>query len=342
MKDWADEYGPIYKFEILGMTHVVLCTQDIANDLLALNGAIYSDRPYMTMAYELVSRTGNLATAPNGKYWRNARKFAHTHLSSAAAANTWMPVQAAEAPRLVCDLVKDPENYAYFFERFSTLVSLRMGFGKKVPPGPEEAQHVNTIMTITHTIERTVAPGAYLVDFVPALKYLPEFLARFKAEARDLFDYEWSYFTGLMSDAHKSMIVGEVQSPPCFAHSYFAKKDAYDLSEFEATYTLGTLFEGGSGTTSAAMQSFCLAMGHYPEWQAKTQKEIDDVVGSHRLPSFDDMPNLPIVRAVIKETLRWRPVVPGGSCTPLRLSTFERVFDRTANQVSFPQVFLIG
>jgi cytochrome P450 len=41
-------------------------------------------------------------------------------------------------------------------------------------------------------------------------------------------------------------------------------------------------------------------------------KELDEVVGKNRLPSFDDMPSLPTVRAVIKEVLRWRPVVPTG------------------------------
>ena len=38
------------------------------------------------------------------------------------------------------------------------------------------------------------------------------------------------------------------------------------------------------------------------------QKEIDPAVGSNRLPVWDDEPNLPYVRAMVKETLRWRPV----------------------------------
>ncbi|KAL6241779.1 hypothetical protein RBB50_011312 [Rhinocladiella similis] len=42
------------------------------------------------------------------------------------------------------------------------------------------------------------------------------------------------------------------------------------------------------------------------------QEEADDVVGKDRLPDFDDIPQLPTVRAVAKETLRWRPVTAGG------------------------------
>jgi cytochrome P450 len=42
------------------------------------------------------------------------------------------------------------------------------------------------------------------------------------------------------------------------------------------------------------------------------QDEIDRVVGDDRMPTFDDIPDLPIVRAFYKETLRWRPVTAGG------------------------------
>lgn len=50
----------------------------------------------------------------------------------------------------------------------------------------------------------------------------------------------------------------------------------------------------------------------HPEIQAKAQDEIDRVLGGHRLPDFDDRPNLPYIEAVFLETLRWRPVVPSG------------------------------
>lgn len=46
----------------------------------------------------------------------------------------------------------------------------------------------------------------------------------------------------------------------------------------------------------------------------KAQAELDRVVGSDRLPSFEDLPSLPYVRAIVSETLRWRPVaVLGGT-----------------------------
>lgn len=72
------------------------------------------------------------------------------------------------------------------------------------------------------------------------------------------------------------------------------------------------MFEAGSGTTSAAMMSFMLAMVLHPAWFQKLQMEVDQVCGADRLPYLDDVPQLPTVRAVVKEVLRWRPVTAGG------------------------------
>lgn len=80
---------------------------------------------------------------------------------------------------------------------------------------------------------------------------------------------------------------------------------------FEA-YVVGTLLEAGSGTTAAAMMSFVLAMVYHPDWQQRMQEEVYRVVGTERLPEFEDLPRLPLVRAIIKDNLRWRPVTAGG------------------------------
>ena len=50
----------------------------------------------------------------------------------------------------------------------------------------------------------------------------------------------------------------------------------------------------------------------FPQVQRKAQAELDAVVGRHRLPTFTDAPRIPYLSAVIKEILRWRPVVPLG------------------------------
>jgi cytochrome P450 len=56
---------------------------------------------------------------------------------------------------------------------------------------------------------------------------------------------------------------------------------------------------------------FCIAL--HPEAQKRAQEEIDRVVGTDRLPTFEDRASLPYVEAVWRETLRWRPALPAGN-----------------------------
>lgn len=42
----------------------------------------------------------------------------------------------------------------------------------------------------------------------------------------------------------------------------------------------------------------------YPDVQQKAQEELDAVVGSERLPTWEDRENLPYIRAIVEESLR--------------------------------------
>lgn len=55
----------------------------------------------------------------------------------------------------------------------------------------------------------------------------------------------------------------------------------------------------GSDTSSSLMSWWVLAMAAHPEAQKKAQEEIDRVVGRDRIPTIDDMANLPYVQATV-------------------------------------------
>jgi hypothetical protein len=64
--------------------------------------------------------------------------------------------------------------------------------------------------------------------------------------------------------------------------------------------------------TVSILLTFFLAMLMNPEAQTKAQEEIDRVIGTDRLPTFDDEPKLPYVTALAKEVFRWQQVAPFG------------------------------
>ena len=54
-----------------------------------------------------------------------------------------------------------------------------------------------------------------------------------------------------------------------------------------------------------SLTAFVLLMCLYPEKQRKAQKELDEVLGGERLPTFEDQANLPYTTALVKEVLRY-------------------------------------
>lgn len=240
--------------------------------------------------------------------WRRSRKLMH-HLAMPSAAASYEPLQLYESERLLDSLIRDgAAHYEHAFERCASAIVMRLNYGKAIETGEE--LYLKRILEVVRHVERVASPGAYLVDTFPSLLWLPRWLAPFKREAAALHREERSLFTGLLREVRAQMQRGA--APKCFAATFLEKQDEFGLSDVEGAYVLGGFFEAGTGTTAAAMMSFCLSMCHYPEWQARIQEEVDTVVGDERLPDFDDMASLPTVRAVAKETLRWRPVTAGG------------------------------
>jgi cytochrome P450 len=68
-------------------------------------------------------------------------------------------------------------------------------------------------------------------------------------------------------------------------------------------------YAAGADTTVSTLTTFILAMTLHPEAQKRAQAELDAVLGD-RLPTFADKDDLPYVTAVMKEVLRWIPVLP--------------------------------
>jgi hypothetical protein len=222
-------------------------------------------------------------------------------------ANSYQPAQSLESKKFLHDFLATPADYQRHLERYSSGLIFRIGFGKTVETGHEP--HVRRILGVVNTVERVASPGAYLCDAIPALQWLPGFLAPFKREGMRLHEEEMSLFRQLQDDIRDEMQKGT--APDCFTRHFLERQQEYGLTNDEGAYVVGTMFEAGSGTTGASLMSFLQCMLRFPEWQARGQDEVDDVCGD-RMPEFDDIPNLPLVRAIVKEVLRYRPVTAGG------------------------------
>jgi Cytochrome P450 len=64
LKEWADEYGPIYFTSMLGTKLLVLSDEKVVEDLLVKRGKIYSDRPAMQSLVDSKSTHGTMEYLP--------------------------------------------------------------------------------------------------------------------------------------------------------------------------------------------------------------------------------------------------------------------------------------
>jgi len=160
-------------------------------------------------------------------------------------------------------------------------------------------------------------PGAFLVDTLPILKYIPGWFpgAGFKRFAR-VAKKKLDHSMNLPFQHVKESLEAETLATPsivatCLEELPDLSKDGIDE---EAIRGLGgTTYLGGEETTASAVKSFFLAATLHPEVVRLAQQELDEVVGGERLPDFSDRPQLPYISAIVKEVLRWRPPTPLGS-----------------------------
>ncbi|KAF7346306.1 O-methylsterigmatocystin oxidoreductase [Mycena sanguinolenta] len=164
-------------------------------------------------------------------------------------------------------------------------------------------------------------PGAMAVNTLPILRYLPSWMPgagfqRYPAEGRQLTkemqEVPFNFAKQNMRDGMDSTSVV----------ARLLEADRYDDAAIQAV--AGTAYAGGTDTTVSSLGSFFLAMALYPEIQKKAQTEIDTVIGTRRLPEFEDRPSLPFVEALYREVMRWKPAGPLGVA---RASTEDDVYN---------------
>ncbi|KAJ7279406.1 cytochrome P450 [Mycena rebaudengoi] len=303
--EWARKYGDIYSLKLGSSTVVVLTDAAAVKELMDKRSATTVDRPPMHVA-DVVAGGLNMVLARYTENWRTLRRTAHAILTPQASARH-LPIQQAEATQLLHDILRRPQSYYTHIRRYSSSVIMSVLYGKRSPR--YETPETTAFFNAQHEWEAVLEPGATPpVDLIPILKRIPARFAKWKRDCAKTRKLQRDLYFGLLDETKERMSRAEENGS--YMEEVLTKQEEFGMDREITGYLGGVLIEGGSDTTSSYIQSLILALIAYPESQKKAQEEIDRVVGEHRMPTLDDLDQMPYIRGVILETHRFRPVAP--------------------------------
>lgn len=312
---WKQQYGDMVYLNVFGRPMLILNSLKACTDLLEKRSAIYSDRPRMIMATELIKYDFNLVLMRNTSRWRNSRKIFHQYFNESATMDL-RPVQEQQTHSLLLRLLQTPDEFLEHVRLHFAEMIMKVAYDIKVKDHNDP--YFTRAEIVNGEILTSSLPGKYLVDVFPFLKHVPSWMpgAKFQRQAK-----EWGQIVSDMRDLPVNQVkenMAQGTAGPSVLASILstygldddpASSSGADSIESIARGTVATAYAGGSDTTVSSIQGFFLAMANYPEVQKMAQEELDAVVGN-RLPTFEDAPNLPYLRALIKELLRWHNIGP--------------------------------
>ncbi|KAI5854501.1 cytochrome P450 [Durotheca rogersii] len=299
---WAREYGPIYSL-MLGTKVMVVLNSDVAiKDLIDKRGAIYASRPEAYVAQDILSGGLRVLFMPNSGVWKTARKFVHRILG-VTAARSYVPYQDLENKAMLLGFLESPCDFTDHLRRYTASLTTQMTFGFRTT-SIHDQRFKETFDIFDRSGELIASRTAAILDLVPVLRRLPEFLLPIKKEGREIHEREKALFRSHYLKAKQGLQDGTAK--PCVCVDLVKIQKAEGLSDDSAAYISGSLLQAGAETTAGILVGFIQAMLIFPDVAKAAQVELDRVCGD-RMPDLNDVPNLPYIRACAKESLRWMP-----------------------------------
>jgi len=273
---------------------------------------------------------------------------------NATAAQRYWDIQQHEARILMEHLLTSPQFMLKHLRRNAAAVIMKIAYGYTIEGDDdhfvalaEESMRVGSLAG---------APGKWLVDSFPILRFLPDWFpgAGFKRQAK-----AWShqlYTQSLEPHNYVKQNMASGTAVPSFT-SRLLNPEEVDTSDPEhediVLWTAGALYAGGADTSVSAMYSFFFCMMLHPEIQKRAQAEVDSVVAQERrLPTFNDRHSMPYLDCILKEVLRWATVTPIGifHCTsvddeysgyriPAKTSVISNIWAMLHDENEYPEPF---
>ncbi|KAG0551081.1 hypothetical protein BDA96_01G393200 [Sorghum bicolor] len=305
MHELSTRYGPLMSLRFGSCPIVVGSSVDMAKFFLKTHDLAFLDRPAIATGRYIFYNYSDVLMASYGPYWRQGRKLFQNELLSAGRMKSYP--HRGGALHAAGDL-KDHLSMATL-----NMVS-RMALGNKyvfdgagslMPP-----EEFRWMMQEFFFLNGVVTVG----DVIPWLSFLdPQgYIKRMKRLSK-MFDAFLEHVLREHSDRRRRQGEGRFVPRDMVDQLLQLADDASLEAPIERDGIKGFILDiiaAGAETSAVAIEWALSELLRNPEAMAKATDELDRVVGGSRLVSEADMPCLPYLEAVVKETLRVHPLAP--------------------------------
>ncbi|KAM7269981.1 hypothetical protein ACFE04_029195 [Oxalis oulophora] len=265
-------------------------------------------RPEFGSSENFIYKGSRFILAEYGDYWRFMKKLCMTKLLSVPQLEKFRGVRESEKIHLIDSVMNSCRegklcDFSRELTRFTNNIICRMVMSTRCSTKDNEAQEIHKLVRTFMKLAGKLHMGDILGPF-------------------QVFDFSGTVnehkATMMKYDRLIEKILKEHEDKPSENHdlldilleTYNDPTAEMRLTRNDIKSFLLDLFLAGTDTSSGAMQWAMAHLINSPKSFKKLREEINSVVGPNRLVQESDVPNLPYLRAVIKETLRLHPSTP--------------------------------
>ncbi|XP_062094827.1 flavonoid 3',5'-hydroxylase 2-like [Humulus lupulus] len=314
LANMAKKYGPVMFLKMGTCNMVVASTPDAARAFLKTLDLNFSNRPPNAGATHLAYDSQDMVFADYGPRWKLLRKLSNLHMLGGKALDNWAPVRDAELGHMIrsmCDYsrrgepVAVPEMLTYAMANMIGQVILsRRVF---VTKGKESNEFKDMV------VELMTSAGFFNVgDFIPSIAWMD--LQGIEGGMKRLHK-KFDLILTKMIDEHLASSQQRKGNPDFLDVVIAINRDNSVPDDEKLSLTnikalLLNLFTAGTDTSSSIIEWALAEMLKNPRILKRAQEEMDRVIGRDRRLQESDLPNLPYLTAICKETFRKHPSTP--------------------------------
>ncbi|XP_057483492.1 flavonoid 3',5'-hydroxylase 2-like [Actinidia eriantha] len=311
LANMARKYGPIVYLKVGTCGMVVASTPDAARAFLKTLDINFSNRPPNAGATHLAYNAQDMVFADYGPKWKLLRKLSNLHMLGGKALEDSAHLRSVELGhmlRSMCEFSRRGEAVVVaemltfaMANMLGQVILSRRVFGTFGSESNEFKDMVVELMTTA---------GLFNVgDFVPSIAWMD--LQGIEGGMKKLHR-KFDVLITKMIDEHMK-VAHERKGRPDFLDALMGNRENPNgpkLSIINIKAILLNLFTAGTDTSSSSIEWALAEMLKNPSILRRAQEEMDQVIGRNRRLEESDLPKLPYLRAICKESFRLHPSTP--------------------------------